>query len=108
MSQLPPWLKIYPVNPIADVTLNRLHSGEREAILLAEQLDADLIILDEKAARQIARERGLQLTGLLGILAIAAAQNLIDLPTVVSRLQQTSFRASPRLLRTLLARYSKQ
>lgn len=108
MSQLPPWLKIYPVNPIADFTLNRLHSGEREAILLAEQLGVDLIILDEKAARQIARERGLKLTGLLGILAIAAAQNLIDLPTVVSRLQQTSFRASPRLFRTLLERYSKR
>lgn len=87
--------------------MDRLHSGEREAIWLAEELKADLIILDEKPARQIARERGLNLTGLLGILEIAATRQLIDLPTVLERLQQTTFRASPRLLKSLLERHQK-
>ena len=91
MVRLPTWLKIYSVTSIADITLERLHSGERNAILLAEQLEADLIILDEKAARQIAKERGLNLTGLLGILETAATRQLIDLPTVLERLQQTTF-----------------
>lgn len=107
MRRLPQWLKIYSVTSTADITLERLHSGEREAILLAEELKADLIILDEKAARQIARERGLNLTGLLGILEIAATRRLIDLPTVLERLQQTTFRASPRLLKSLLKRHQK-
>jgi predicted nucleic acid-binding protein len=73
MTRLPTWLKIYSVTLTADVILERLHSGEREAILLAEELKANLIILDEKAARQIARERGLNLTGLLGILDYSAS-----------------------------------
>ncbi len=91
MRRLPTWLEIYSVTAIGDITLESLHSGEREAILLAEELEADLIILDEKAARQIARERGLNLTGLLGILETAATRQLIDLPAVLERLQQTTF-----------------
>lgn len=107
MIRLPKWLKIYSVTSTADITLERLHSGEREAILLAEELKADLIILDEKAARQIARERGLNLTGLLGILELAATRRLINLPAVLEHLQQTTFRASPRLLRSILERHQK-
>ena len=91
MRRLPTWLEIYSVTAIGDITLESLHSGEREAILLAEELEADLIILDEKSARQIARERGLNLTGLLGILETAATRQLIDLPAVLERLQQTTF-----------------
>ena len=75
--------------------------------MLAEELKADLIILDEKAARQIARERGLNLTGLLGILELAATRRIINLATVLERLQKTTFRASPRLLRSILSRYQK-
>ena len=107
MTRLPKWLKIYSVTSTADITLERLHSGEQEAILLAEELKADLIVLDEKAARQIARERGLNLTGLLGILELAATRRLINLPAVLERLEQTTFRASPRLLRLILERYQK-
>ena len=72
---------------------------------MAEELKADLIILDEKAARQIARERGLNLTGILGILDYSATRQLIDLATILKRLQQTTFRASPRLLRSLWERH---
>ena len=72
---------------------------------MAEELKADLIILDEKAARQIARERGLNLTGILGILDYSATRQLIDLATILKRLQQTTFRASPRLLRSLCERH---
>ena len=43
MIRLPKWLKIYSVTSTADITLECLHSGEREAILLAEELKADLI-----------------------------------------------------------------
>ena len=52
MNQLPPWLTVHSVAPVSNADLNRLHVGEREAILLAEQLNADLIVLDEKAARR--------------------------------------------------------
>jgi len=65
--QPPSWLHIQHLEPGNDATLNALHRGELEAILLAEKLVADLIILDEKAARTIARQRGLQVTGTVGM-----------------------------------------
>ena len=52
----------------ADPVLDRLHAGERAAILLAERLGADIVLLDEKAARTIAVGRGLRVSGLLGVL----------------------------------------
>jgi predicted nucleic acid-binding protein len=101
----PPWLQIQSVVTAPDALLGRLHLGEREAIALAKQLEADLIVLDEKAARRIAVECRLNTTGLLGMLDEAATRRLIDLPTAIERLQRTTFRASPRLLKALLDRH---
>ena len=105
MNHLPDWVKVTSVKQINDFGLDSLHSGEREAIMVAEEIKANLIILDEKAARKIAKARGLNVTGLLGILEIATSKKLIDLPTVIARLQKTNFRASPHLLNKLLAKY---
>lgn len=106
--QPPPWLEIRPVPAKDDAALDRLHPGEREAILLAEALRPDLIIRDEKAARLVAGQRGLNVTGLLGVLDQAAAHGLIDLPAAVERLRHTTFRALPQLLKLLLDRHQKK
>ena len=107
VAQPPVWLEIKPVVTESDAELARLHPGEREAIVLAERLGADLILLDEKAARRVATARGLNVTGLLGILDEAQTRGLIDLPEAVERLRQTTFRASPYLLKSLLDRHQK-
>ena len=48
--------------------MRTLDAGEAEAIVLAEELHADTLIIDERKGRIIARERGLHTVGLLGIL----------------------------------------
>ena len=53
-------------------------------------------------ARRIAINKGLTITGILGILDRAATMKLFDLPTVVQSLQNTSFWASDSLLQKLL------
>lgn len=106
IAQPPSWLEIQFVTSESETNLDRLHAGEREAIALAEKLRADLILLDEKSARRIARERGLRGTGLLGILAEAAARGLIDVTDAVDRLRQTNFRTSPGMLKALLDRHN--
>lgn len=102
----PPWLQILSSSqaPLAD--LERLHPGEREAISLALHLQADLVLLDEKKARQVAQNRGLTVSGLLGILALAAERRLIPIREAVQSLQRTTFRIEPRLLKQLVDRYS--
>ncbi|NER95968.1 MAG: DUF3368 domain-containing protein [Symploca sp. SIO1B1] len=102
----PDWLKIQPVNQPSDAILELLAPGERAAILLAEELKADLLLLDEMKARRIATDRGLTITGVLGILDQAATMNLIDLPAAVQALQNTSFWASESLFQKLLDKHS--
>jgi predicted nucleic acid-binding protein len=103
-EEIPKWLLINDVDPVQDQQLNRLDLGEKEAIILAEKLKAGLIIIDEKAARKIAIDRGLKVTGLLGVLEIAIKQDLIDIKTAIEKLQKTSFRASPQLIQSLALR----
>ncbi len=54
-----------------------LGSGEREAIALALESKADLIILDDRQGRHAARERGLAVTGTVGLLIEAREKGLI-------------------------------
>jgi len=48
-----------------------LDEGESEAIALAHQLKADLLLLDERQGRAVASRLGLKFIGLLGILVEA-------------------------------------
>jgi predicted nucleic acid-binding protein len=52
--------------------LDKLDEGESESIVLASELKADYIILDEKLARRKAGLLGLPVIGTLGILLISS------------------------------------
>lgn len=97
----PSWLAIQAV-PVIDETLNALDPGEQAAIILAQTLPADLLIIDERLGRQIACDRELAIIGILGILDDAASQGLIDLAETIAQLQQTNFRVSRRIIQALL------
>ena len=87
--------------------MEKLQAGERAAIFLAESVNADIIIIDEKAARLIAAERGLSVTGILGVLGEAATRRLVNLADAIDRLRRTTFRCSPALFKATLERYGK-
>ncbi|NJL90188.1 MAG: DUF3368 domain-containing protein [Coleofasciculaceae cyanobacterium SM2_1_6] len=100
---LPPdWLQIQSTSIPQALELEKLDRGEREAIFLAEQQNADLVILDDKAARRLALGRSLRIIGLLGILKDAAQSNLIDLAIVFAKLREVGFWVEPSLLERLL------
>jgi len=69
---------------------------------LAEEVHADVLLLDDAAARTLALQRHLKVSGLLGVLRDAAEAGLVDLPAAVDQFRRTSFRASPELLRSQL------
>jgi len=63
------------------LALTALGAGEREAILLAEQVGADLLITDDAVARRTASARGVRSTGTLGVLKDARMHGFV--PAVV-------------------------
>ncbi|KKJ00018.1 DUF3368 domain-containing protein [Prochlorothrix hollandica] len=105
-NQLPSWIQIQPVFIPPTSWLQGLDPGETEAILLAQDMQANLVLLDDLRAREIAQSQGLSVTGTLGLLDRAASQQLIDLPSVIEKLQKTSFWVSDRLLQQLLQKHS--
>ncbi|EDX75387.1 hypothetical protein MC7420_1305 [Coleofasciculus chthonoplastes PCC 7420] len=67
----------------ANVELIELDLGEQEAITLAEKIGANLIILDDRDARQMALQRSLNVIGLLGVLGVDAQRKLITFSVAI-------------------------
>jgi predicted nucleic acid-binding protein len=63
-----------------------LDRGEAEVLSLAQELGADLVIIDERLARRHAKRVGLRLTGTLGVLL--KAKSLGFVPTIAPLIDQ--------------------
>ncbi len=88
------------------MSLLHLDAGERAAIVLAEEVQADLLMMDEKKGRSTATERGIKVIGTLGILELAVRREGIDLPQAIRKLLQTNFNVSPSLIQAILKRHA--
>jgi len=102
MEQPPAWIEVRTPSRTSDRALDLLDPGERDAILLAEELQPAQLIIDDWEGRQEAQRRGLKVAGTLGTLQEAAKLGLVDLQGAIKRLQGTSFFISPELLSRIL------
>ena len=64
---------------LLDELLERLDRGEAEAITLARELNAELLLIDETDGRAEARRLNIRITDVLGILIRAKELGLISL-----------------------------
>jgi predicted nucleic acid-binding protein len=99
-----PWIHctevLQPKHVLAFAGLDR---GEAEVLALAEELDARLIVLDEKKARRYAERLGLPKTGTVGLLLLAKERGLIEsLRIWLEQLRRTGLHLSDALVQQAL------
>ena len=99
------WLEV--LSPKSSVTVAQLDLGESEAIALATEMHAEVLLIDEQAGRQEAVRRGLKVAGTLSILDEADQIGLVQFDKAVDRLRQTSFRVSEAVLSEINQRRSR-
>ena len=95
------WVRVVEdPTPAADLGLD---PGET-AILIAESLRADLLLIDERTGRKVASQRGVAVRGTLGILVQARQSGVLPaLKPVLDALVAEGFRIAPALIREALA-----
>ena len=96
------WLNVVAIEnrqAVAELQqMGKLDLGESEAIALAEEIGADRLLIDEKAARRVAKTRNLPLIGTMGVLLLAKRQGYLEsVKYVLDQMQQQETRISDRL-----------
>ncbi len=104
---LPAWFEVRTVQETQTTAFPvSLHRGERQAILLAEALRADVPLIDEQIGRTIALSQNLPLSGTLGVLERADTMGFVsDFPEVLQRLKASGFFVTEALEQQLLERH---
>jgi predicted nucleic acid-binding protein len=99
--QLAPWITVRQVADTSLVArlLAEVNPGEAEAIVLAVELGADLLLVDERRARAVAARFGLAVTGVLGVLLVAKQRGVIPAikPLLDALIATAGYRVSERL-----------
>ena len=83
--------------------LEMVDHGEAETIAFALENEVDVLLLDDKDARKIARSFGLRVTGTLGLLLLAKRKGLISqIAPYVEELRRNGFRISEEVVKRVL------
>ena len=77
------WIQTQAIQNLNDKTFLMsvvgLDEGESEALVLAQESGADLLLLDDAAARKYARQHQLKFTGMVGVVLAAKQTGIITL-----------------------------
>ncbi|WP_297457854.1 DUF3368 domain-containing protein [Thermococcus sp.] len=83
--------------------LEMIDHGEAETIAFALENEVDLIVLDDKDARKVARGFGVKVAGTLGLLLLAKRRGVISqIAPYVEELRRNGFRISDEVVKRIL------
>lgn len=95
IAQRPDWIEVVQISDRSQKQMYRarLHDGEVEVMILAQEAPvADLVIIDDNAAKKTAKFLGLRVTGTLGVLIRAKRMGYINsVAAVIDELCKNGF-----------------
>lgn len=81
----------------------KLHDGEVEVMILAQEKQADLVVIDDNAAKKTAKYLGLMVTGTIGVLIKAKKLGHLDaVRPVLNEIKENGFYISTALEKMVL------
>lgn len=102
ISAPPPWIDVRQIIHAHDPEMDKLDAGEEDAIALALELQADIILMDDREGVTVARSKGFRVAGTLTVLAMAAQHRLLNLAEAFDRIKRTNFHYHQTLMDQLL------
>lgn len=100
------WIEVQKVNnpALVEVLELDLDRGEAEAIALAVESDPELLLIDERKGRAIAKRMKLNFVGVMGVLAEAKHKGIISelKPVLDALIIRAGFRVSRKLYERVL------
>jgi predicted nucleic acid-binding protein len=106
-----PWLEIRTLQnpPQPSEFLSSIDVGEAEAIRLAEEMNAEYLLIDDAAGRRMARLKNIPIIGLLGVLSEAKDAGLIPLlrPVYEKLADDLGFHASRHVIEAILEEHGE-
>lgn len=102
----PSWLSVRAPTSVEEI--QGIDPGERAAISLARELNADLLLIDDFAGRKAAQVRHIRTLHTTAMLLDAANQGVLpDLKAVFDRLKATDFRVAAKTMDELLKKHEE-
>jgi len=100
------WIRVQPPQNTVEVSrlLSEINRGEAEAIVLCEEMKADLLLIDERLGWNVAQRKNIPTVGLLGCLIKAKAIGYIEqVKPIIDDLQnKAGFWAGDKLISKVL------
>ena len=98
------WIKVVPIENRGSLfLLPSLDAGEKEAIILASEQNADLLLIDDLAGRRAAIMHEINVMGTLGVLKVMHIKGRVEnLEYVLDDLLKHGFRMDANLYRKIL------
>lgn len=99
------WIKILEVQDKSDrkIYQTKLHDGEVEVMMLAKEISADLLIIDDNAAKKFAKFLGFKVTWTLGILLKAKSEKIIsEVRPILEKMLAEKFYISEKIINLVL------